>query len=35
LADWIKIVEVKNQKFINELLLEVDNGEASSVALDN
>ena len=33
LPDWVKIVEVKNQKLFNELLLEVDNGEASAIAL--
>ncbi|HEX5154521.1 MAG TPA: DUF3368 domain-containing protein [Parafilimonas sp.] len=33
MPDWVKIVEVKNQEFLNELLLKVDNGEASAIVL--
>lgn len=33
LPEWIKVQEVKNQNFLNELLLEIDAGEASAIAL--
>lgn len=33
LPGWIKIAEVKNRNFLNKLLLEIDAGEASAIAL--
>lgn len=33
LPEWIKIEKVQDQKFMNALLLEVDAGEASTIAL--
>ncbi len=33
LPDWIKIIEAKNKLLLNELLLNLDIGEASSIVL--